>query len=488
MSRARAWGFATAVTLALIAGPLRVATSGAQTAPKPAAGQSGGAKSTSAKSSGTKTSSGKSSAAKSSATKSSAAKSSATKSSATKSSAAKGGAKAAPRDTSAVLVRVGKEPITRAMVDARLAELPDQYRAQYSTPTGRQQLLDRMIEEKVWLDVATKNGVANRPKVKQQLEQQRNDLLIRTWITEQMAANPAPSDSEAKQYYDEHQVDYKTPATVTVRGIQFASEPEARRVLPFARDPKKDFGELAKKYSADTLTKKNGGQLGTITHDGVFPTLGAQKTLADSCFTLAEGQVGGPWKSDKGWHIIRVDQKHEEGSRPFDQVKPLILRQLGARRTQDYYRELLDKARRDIGVHADSSAIKNYVSQQRSARELFQDAQAATDPHERIAAYQRVVDEWPNSEVAAQSQFMIGFINSEELKDYDAAERAMRAVVKSYPKSDLVSSAQWMIEHMRTDDVPEFITHEADSAGAAPADAAHSHPAPASKTSKTGKP
>jgi peptidyl-prolyl cis-trans isomerase C len=286
VSRVRAWGFAAAVTLALIAGPSLVATSGAQTASKSSTSKPAGSKSSSAK-----TSSAKGSTAKP--------------------TAAKGGAKTASRDTSAVLVRVGKESITRAMVDARLAELPDQYRAQYSTPTGRQQLLDRMIEEKVWLDVATKNGVADRPKIKQQLEQQRNDLLIRTWISEQMATNPAPSDSEAKQYYDEHLSDYKTPATVTLRGIQFASEPEARRVLPFARDPKKDFGDVAKKYSADTLTKKNGGQLGTITHDGVFPTLGTQKTLEDSCFTLAEGQVGGPWKSDKGWHIVKVDQKHE---------------------------------------------------------------------------------------------------------------------------------------------------------------------------------
>ena len=59
-----------------------------------------------------------------------------------------------------MLVRVGKETITSAMVEARLADLPDQYKAQYSTPTGRQQLLDRMVEEKVWLDVAMKNGVA----------------------------------------------------------------------------------------------------------------------------------------------------------------------------------------------------------------------------------------------------------------------------------------------------------------------------------------
>jgi parvulin-like peptidyl-prolyl isomerase len=432
----------------------------------------------------TKSSSAKSSSAKSSSAKSSGAKSSAAKK--PSSGSASGASKsAAARDTSRVLVRVGKESITRAMVEARLAELPDQYRAQYSSATGRQQLIDRMIEEKVWLNVALKNGVAERPKVREQLEQQRNDLLIRTWITEQMATNPAPSDSEAMQYYQEHQSDYHTPATLTLRHIQLASEPEARRVLSFARDPKKDFGALAQKYSADTLTRKNGGQLGTITRDGSFPTLGTQKALADSAFTLAEGKVGGPWKSDRGWHIVKLDQRHEEGTRPFDQVKPLILRQLNARRTQDYYRDLLDKARHDVGVHADSAAIKGFVSLRPSARELFQQAQQATDPHMRLAGYQRVVDEWPNSDVAAQSQFMIGFINSEELKDYDAAERAMHAVLKNYPKSDLLPSAQWMIDHMRTDDIPDFISHEADSAGAARA----AVPGAASpKSSKTAKP
>lgn len=407
---------------------------------------------------------------------------------AAKSGSKSSGAKSpsAARDTSRVLVRVGKENITQAMVEARLADLPDQYRAQYSTPTGRQQLLDRMVEEKVWLQVALKNGVAQRPKVKAQLEQQRNDLLIRTWISEQMASNPPPSDSEAMQYYQDHQADYKSPATATLRHIQLATEAEAKRVLPFARDPKKDFADLAKQYSTDTLTKKNGGQLGTITRDGVFPTLGTQKALADSVFAMAEGQVGGPWKTDRGWHIIKLDARHEDSVRPFDQVKPLILRQLGARRTQDYYKQLLEKAQHDVGVKPDSGAIKNFVSARRSARDLFQEAQSGTEPHARIAAYQRVVDEWPQSDLAAQSQFMIGFINSEELKDYDAAERAMHSVVNKYPKSDLVPSAQWMLAHMRTDDIPEFVSHAADS-GAAEGSASPKSGKPA-KPAKTAKP
>src|SRR5207237_2728179 len=115
--------------------------------------------------------------------------------------------------------------------------------------------------EKVWMTVALRHGVADRPKVREQIEQQRRDLIIRTWINEQMATSPPPSDSEAHAYYDAHLAEYKTPASAVVRHIQTRSEADARRVLAMARDPKKDFGELVEKFSTDTLTRKNGGLL-----------------------------------------------------------------------------------------------------------------------------------------------------------------------------------------------------------------------------------
>jgi hypothetical protein len=43
---------------------------------------------------------------------------------------------------------------------------------------------------------------------------------------------------------------------------------------------------------------------------------------------------------------------------------------------------------------------------------------------------------------------MIGFIYSEELKDYEKAEAAMRKVVENYPDCDLSDDAGWMLEHM----------------------------------------
>ena len=109
-------------------------------------------------------------------------------------------------------------------------------------------------------------------------------------------------------------------------------------------------------------------------------------------------------------------------------------------------------------------AIKNFVAQRKTAQELFKQGQEAGPPTTRIAAYRQLLQEYPDSDVSPQAQFMVGFINSEELKNYDDAEKAFKTLLARWPKAELAASAQWMIEHMRSEDAPSFINLDADSA------------------------
>ena len=369
-------------------------------------------------------------------------------------------------DSDVVLVRIGNETITPRDLANRLQELPEQYRAQYSTPEGKQKLLDRLVEEKVWMRDADVNGVSKRPDVIRQIEASRRDLLIRTWVNEVMAKNAPPSDSEAKAYYDAHKDEWKTPANVTLQHIQLKTQADAKRVLGLAKAKGADWDKLVKQWTADTLTKTNGGSLGTATREGGFVGLGVQTALVDSAMALGAGKIGGPWKTDKGWHVVKVESAHPESVRDFDQVRSFIIRQMSQERTQSYYQEQVTRLKSQFKVTPDSAAIKNWMSAKKSAREMFQDAQAAGDPDTRIAAYRKVVDEYPEADVTPQALFMVGFINSEEKKDYDTAERVFRELLQRFPKSELAASAQWMVDHMRTDEVPDFL--HADSTGSAP--------------------
>lgn len=386
----------------------------------------------------------------------------------------------ARRDTAQVLVRVGGQAITSADVNAQLQLIPEQARSSYSTPEARQQLIARMVEERIWLMTAMKHGVAQRPTVQQQLEQQRKDLLIRTYLQEVMAGNPAPTDSQAHAYYDAHLSEYKTPATVTLRHIQVRSEADGRNVLKLAQARGAEWDKLVQRFSTDSTTRANGGLLGTVTHDGYFPGLGRSQALADAAFAQKPGTIGGPVKTDKGWSVIKVDDAKPEGVRPFESMRTLILRQLSNQQAQEFYKKQLDEARRGLGVTPDSAAIKAFVSQRKSARDMFKDAQALASPQERIAAYQHLLEEYPDSDVSAQAQFMVGFTQSEELKNYDEAEKAFRKVLTRYPRSELAASARWMVDHMRTEDAPAF---HADADSAASPKTARS-----AKQEPTGKP
>jgi peptidyl-prolyl cis-trans isomerase C len=372
-------------------------------------------------------------------------------------------------DSLQVLVRVGRETITRADVNRRLEELPEQIRGNYTTPDGKKQLLDRLVEERVWMQEARKHGVEARPDVQRQIDQAKRDLVMRTYLTEMMATNPAVSDSEARAYYDAHLNDYLMQATVSVRHIQSKTELESKRMLALAKAPGADFAKLAQKYSSDSLTRATGGALGTVTHDGFFGSLGAQPKLAEAAFAIDEGKVGGPFKTDKGWHVLKVDTKTAQSERPFEQVRQVIQRQLASEKAQSFYKQKLDDARRDIGVSPDSSAIKGFYSAKKTARDMFKDAQEAGAPEARIGKYRDMLVQYPKSDVSAQAQFMIGFIESEEMKNYDEAEKEFRRLLERYPSSELAASAKWMLEHMRTEDAPNFAMPGVDSTGTASA-------------------
>jgi parvulin-like peptidyl-prolyl isomerase len=382
------------------------------------------------------------------------------------------GADAAPRgkknakpvrpagDTTAVIAVVGGEALTRAMVEARLTEIPEQFRASYQTPQGRQQLIDRLVEERVWMMTAEQSKIADRADIAEQLERQRRDLLVRTYLNEEVAKAPAITDSAAQAYFDAHVDEYRTPANVTIQHILIRDEKIARQVRRSA-DRGDDWAKLVQRYSADSLTRNTAGALGTVTLQGNFASIGAQPALAESAYALGEGAIGGPYKTDRGWHVIKVGAVTPEGVRAFDQMKSVIVRQLSGEQQKTYYQELLQRAREKLGVREDSAAIRRYVSMKKPPRELFEDAQKVGPADQRIAAYRLLVDEYPDADVSPQALFMVGFIRSEELHQYDEAEQVFRELLQRYPKSELAESARWMLENMKSDAAPPFAEPDA---------------------------
>ncbi|MEO6461973.1 MAG: peptidyl-prolyl cis-trans isomerase [Candidatus Eisenbacteria bacterium] len=355
-----------------------------------------------------------------------------------------------------VLARVGKTKITRADYDARLEQLPAQFKGQVSTPEQKKAFLDRLIEERIWLETAVAAGVEKRPDVQSQIANTRRDLLIRTYLGEAMAQAPQPSDSAIAAYYEAHQAEYMAEEQAKVRHIQVKDEKAAKQVRKELARSGADFVALAKKYSVDPVTKDRGGDLGPVTRSAMFGSLGRHPALAESAFAAPVGVVRGPIKTGLGWHFLEVTEKIPATARPLDSVRSTISQQLAQEGNQGFYQQSLEKAKADLGVRLEQAAIDSLINARKSAVDMFREAGEQAGPDDRIRAYRRVVELYPDNEYAPQALFMVGFVESEEKKNYDQAQAAFNELVAKYPSSELAQSAKWMLENMRSDKTPEF--------------------------------
>jgi len=81
----------------------------------------------------------------------------------------------------------------------------------------------------------------------------------------------------------------------------------------------------------------------------------------------------------------------------------------------------------------------------KSPEELFAEAQRATDAPTRVTLYQELVERYPKDPHVVEALFMIGFTKSEELHDIAGAKVVFQRVIDEFPDSELAQSARWML-------------------------------------------
>ena len=78
------------------------------------------------------------------------------------------------------------------------------------------------------------------------------------------------------------------------------------------------FETLAKKYSEDPSSAEKGGDL------GYFKKGQMVKPFEETAFSLKPGETSSPVRTQFGFHIIRVEDKKQAGTKPLEEVKSEI--------------------------------------------------------------------------------------------------------------------------------------------------------------------
>ncbi|MBT8081793.1 MAG: SurA N-terminal domain-containing protein [Gammaproteobacteria bacterium] len=94
------------------------------------------------------------------------------------------------------------------------------------------------------------------------------------------------------------------------------------------------FADLARTYSGDSLTAGQGGDLGLLTRSQLSEELG------EAVFSMDEGSIAGPIRSDFGFHVVRLEEIREQGPLPLESVRAEVTRELRDLQADPAFREL----------------------------------------------------------------------------------------------------------------------------------------------------
>ncbi len=286
-----------------------------------------------------------------------------------------------------VIAVVNNEVITQSELDRILIPIYIQYKEIYNEEElaekidgARRELLSQMIEDKLILQEARKEGIlANEEEIGKYINEIKNKFTNEEEFEEILASQNMSINSlkkkyaeqikmkkiferrvrskvvvlptQVEEYYKGHLDVFEEPETVVLRTIVLkAEEPENRQVvLKKISDIKKrldggeNFEEMAREFSEDNSAIE-GGLIGYVKNGQLIEELNKE------VFSLKPNEISGVIESDLGFHIFKIDEKISAHSRSFEQVSDEIRNMLYQQKVNQRFEEWLDKLKKDAYI------------------------------------------------------------------------------------------------------------------------------------------
>jgi peptidyl-prolyl cis-trans isomerase C len=362
---------------------------------------------------------------------------------------------------------VGGRKFTRHEVDSVLASLPSSMQDQFRQPENYKELVTQLMTQEVFYQAAKGYGIERDSSYQRDLDLQIRDLMVRHYFDRVLKALPDISEDEVRAYYNAHPDEFKIAARARVRHIALPSRSKAVQVRN-ALVKGALWDATCAKYSTDKATRQNGGLLGWVGKDAdMVPGVGNAPGIVAAAYSLPIDKVSQPIKSEKSWHLIKVETREDASLQPFNDVKDRTKSRMLLSRRQDFGKTLSDSLLKYYNATVFEDSIKVALTPEKTAADLFKEAQAAATPMQRIDLYRTLIKRFPTDSVSIQAQFMIGFTYAEEMHQYDLARQEFQTFLKEHASSDLAGSAKWMLENM---DKPPPTLEEKDEGDSAKGD------------------
>lgn len=188
----------------------------------------------------------------------------------------------------------------------------------------RESLINLELLSRAALD----KGLDKEPHLAAALDIRRKDQLAKAYLEDYVKAHPV-TDAEIQAMYDKAKTEPMAPE-YQAHHILVKTEAEAKKLIAELGSKKAKFEDLAKKYSKDPGSAKNGGALDWSDRRAFVPE------FSDALAGLKKGEITKtPVKTQFGYHIIRLDDTRTPKLPPLDAVRDEIVKQLQQQRIRD---------------------------------------------------------------------------------------------------------------------------------------------------------
>lgn len=172
----------------------------------------------------------------------------------------------------------------------------------------------------------------------------KGDIIQYIQIEKLVDSRISITDEEIKEYFEENKDKLGQEEQVKASHILVEDEKTAKD-LKKQLDDGADFAELAKEHSTDPGSAENGGEL------GFFGKGKMVKEFEDVAFAAKVDEISEPVKSEKGYHIIKVEEKKEAKEATLEEKKEEIKDTLYRNKVQTEYATWMNEKKQEYKIN-----------------------------------------------------------------------------------------------------------------------------------------
>lgn len=250
-----------------------------------------------------------------------------------------------------VIAQINGKEIRDNDFKMRFSKLSLSLKQRYSDEKGKREFLEEIIKRELLLQEAKRIGIESDRDLLDRIEEMRERMILNEFLQREVESKLVATDKELEDYYNIHKDEFKSPDEAKISHILIGSEDDAKDVLKRLRKGA-DFARMAKKFSIEAATKDVGGEIGVIQKGKFHPQLDS------TIFSMNEGEVSDPIKTEKGYHIIKLQKKTPGTPLSFNDARNIVSQRYHIEKRNKVFEDMFARLRSKASITISEENLK----------------------------------------------------------------------------------------------------------------------------------